>query len=148
MEQNTANIDRLFSMEPYAGTDESKRFFMQSLKDELIFHYENNEMYKRFCQRKGFDPYGDYSVKDIPPIAVSVFKNLGNDLSSVGADDIKLRLQSSATSGAPSTVEGNGKGHSVVYRQQNPPVFGYGYRPEGRIRRRARSEIRRCKRVS
>ena len=104
MEQNTANIDRLFSLEPYAGTDESKSLFMKSLKDELIFHYENNEMYKRFCQRKGFDPYGDYSIKDIPPIAVSVFKNLGNNLGSVGTDDIKLRLQSSATSGTPSTV--------------------------------------------
>ena len=104
MEQNIANIDKLFSLDPYMATDESKRLFGQSLKDELIFHYENNEMYKRFCQRKGFDPYGDYSVKDIPPIAVSVFKNLGNTLSSVGADEIRLRIQSSATSGMPSTV--------------------------------------------
>lgn len=104
MEQNISNIDRLFSLAPYEETDESKCLFMQSLKDELIFHYENNEMYRRFCKRKGFAPYGDYSVNDIPPIAVSVFKDLGNDLSSVGADDIKLRLQSSATSGTPSTV--------------------------------------------
>lgn len=104
MEQNTANIDRLLSREPYECTGESTYLFMQSLKEELVFHYENNAMYKRFCQRKGFDPYSEFSLSDIPPIAVSVFKNLGNDLSSVGADDIKLRLQSSATSGTPSTV--------------------------------------------
>ena len=74
MEQNMANMDRLFALEPYTGTGEGKNLFMQSLKDELVFHYENNAMYKRFCQRKGFDPYGEFSLSDIPPIAVSVFK--------------------------------------------------------------------------
>lgn len=104
MEQNYSNIDKLFSLDPYIETDESKQFFMQSLKDELVFHYENNEMYRRFCQRKGFNPFGDYSFTDIPSIPVSVFKSLGNSLASVGPDDIKLKLQSSATSGIPSTI--------------------------------------------
>ncbi len=104
MEQNVSNMDRLFSCEPYAPVRESREAFMQAVRDELVFHYENNEMYRSFCKRKGFSPYGSFRPEDIPPVAVSVFKNLGGSLSSVCPDDIKLRLQSSATSGVPSTV--------------------------------------------
>lgn len=99
-----SNMDQLFSMDAFTPEEESRVTFMAALKEELIFHYENNALYKAFCDRKNFSPYDDFDLQDIPPVAVSVFKNLGGSLSSVPTDDIKLRLQSSATSGVPSTV--------------------------------------------
>ena len=98
-------MDRLFGEQVYSGTDKTEELFLQALQEELMFHYEHNEMYRRFCDRKGFDPHEPLKrVEDIPPVAVSVFKDLGGSLSSVPKEDIKLRLQSSATSGVPSTI--------------------------------------------
>ncbi|MBQ8945909.1 MAG: hypothetical protein IJ058_03755 [Lachnospiraceae bacterium] len=79
--------------------------FYTALIEELCFHYNNNPMYQRFCTNKDFDP-GKFngSLSEIPPVHVSVFKELGRKLNSVPTGDIKLTLQSSATSGTPSSV--------------------------------------------
>ena len=103
MEKET-NIDKLFTLDTFSNDAISDKLFFNSLKDELIFHYENNEMYKQFCIRKNFNPYTNFSLEDIPPVSVSVFKELGKSLSSVPQDEIKLTLQSSATSGIPSSI--------------------------------------------
>ncbi len=105
MSDSKSNIDLLFERNVYSDDKETKELFLSSLRDELIFHYDNNELYRGFCQRKGFDPHNEISdIESIPPVAVSVFKELGFGLSSVPKEDIKLKLQSSATSGTPSTI--------------------------------------------
>lgn len=105
IEQNENNIDKLFELPVYSDSPETKALFLRSLQDELVFHYENNQMYRQFCDRKGFDPHNDIlCVNDIPPVSVSAFKELGHGLASVPAEDVKLKLQSSATSGTPSTI--------------------------------------------
>ena len=43
-------------------------------------------------------------LDELPPVAVSVFKELGFNLNSVHREELTLALQSSATSGIPSTV--------------------------------------------
>lgn len=79
--------------------------FYKALMEEIGFHYENNPLYRQFCDNKGFNPYGFNGViGDIPPVQVSVFKELGSELNSVPHENIKLTLQSSATSGMPSSV--------------------------------------------
>ncbi len=104
-EEITSSIDQLFAEPVYSDSSETKCLYLKSLQQELIFHYEHNEMYRQFCNRKGFDPHTKLSdIKQIPPVAVSVFKELGFGLSSVPKEDIKLKLQSSATSGTPSTI--------------------------------------------
>ncbi len=89
------------------GYDEAERkaLFDPALKEELCFHFDNNEMYRKFCDNKGFDPH-NYSgdINEIPPVQVSVFKELGSKLISVPKENIKLTLQSSATSGIPSSI--------------------------------------------
>lgn len=105
MEESLNTIDRLFEQAVYSDTLDTRSLFMNSLQEELIFHYENNKMYRQFCDRKGFDPHSEVTdITQIPPVAVSVFKNLGHELTSVPKENIKLRLQSSATSGMPSTI--------------------------------------------
>ena len=98
-------MDKLFNLPAYSDSEEQNCLYMNALQEELVFHYGHNEMYRQFCDRKGFDPHkGISSIEAIPPVAVSVFKDLGMGLASVPKEDIKLRLQSSATSGTPSTI--------------------------------------------
>lgn len=96
--------DELLELAPYDGSREADALFMQALQEETIFHYEHNEMYQRFCDRKGFDPHKPFTIEEIPPVSVSVFKELGFKLNSVPKEDLTLALQSSATSGIPSTI--------------------------------------------
>ena len=96
--------DELLELAPYDGSREAETLFMQALQEECVFHYEHNDMYRRFCDRKGFDPHRPFTVEEIPPVSVSVFKELGGRLSSVPQEDLSLTLQSSATSGVPSTI--------------------------------------------
>lgn len=97
--------DELLALPAYDGSAESDKAFMDALQEELIFHYEHNDMYRQFCERKGFDPHNEINnLEEIPPVAVSVFKDLGFKLASVPKEELSLTLQSSATSGVPSTI--------------------------------------------
>ena len=105
MEEKEYITDALLSIPPYDSSVEAEELFIKSLQEELVFHYKNNQMYRQFCDRKGFDPYLQItSLEDIPAVAVSVFKELGFKLNSVPKEDLTMALQSSATSGIPSTV--------------------------------------------
>ena len=96
--------ETLLETAPYDGSAETEALFMEALREELAYHYGHNGMYRRFCDRKGFDPHHPFAMEDVPPVSVSVFKELGFQLSSVPQEDLTLTLQSSATSGVPSTV--------------------------------------------
>ncbi|NRD23014.1 acyl-CoA reductase [Winogradskyella litoriviva] len=104
--KNLTITDNLINNSPYdLDKGEKKELFTEALLDEIKFHYDNNDQYKHFCKNKNFNPYTfNGSLDQIPPIAVSVFKDLGKDLKSVPDSEVKLSLQSSATSGIPSTV--------------------------------------------
>ena len=79
--------------------------FKKNLLDELIHHYENNLMYNKFCKKNNFNPLKfSGEITEIPYIPVHVFKAIGHKLSSVSSDEVKMSLQSSATSGVPSTI--------------------------------------------
>ncbi len=105
MEEQEYITAQLLSMPPYEQSAEADKLYMQALLEELQFHYDHNEAYRQFCNRKGFDPHLPLTdIVQIPPVAVSVFKELGFSLASVPKEDIRLRLQSSATSGTPSTI--------------------------------------------
>ena len=83
-------MDELFTLPAFADDEQQQALYLKALQEELIFHYEHNEMYRQFCDRKGFDPKAEIkSVEDIPPVAVSVFKDLGMGLQSVPKEDIK-----------------------------------------------------------
>ena len=100
--------DDLVKKAPFEFDEAEKQkggLFYDALREELCFHYDHNPLYKRFCKNKGFDPHRfDGNISEIPPVQVSVFKELGQKLNSVEKKEIKLTLQSSATSGIPSSV--------------------------------------------
>lgn len=100
--------DDLVKEPPFAYDAKEKAdggMYYNALMEEICFHYEHNPMYRRFCENKGFCPLDFHgAIQDIPPVQVSVFKELGSSLNSVPRNDIKLTLQSSATSGIPSSI--------------------------------------------
>ena len=100
--------EQLVKKKPFEYCVEEKSrdgLFYKALMEEICFHYDHNLLYKSFCDNKGFDPHFFYgNISDIPPVQVSVFKELGSKLNSVEKKNIKLTLQSSATSGVPSSV--------------------------------------------
>lgn len=101
----TDNLVKRLPFEYEAGEKSGGGAFYNALMEEIRFHYDNNFMYKRFCDNKGFNPHKFSGIiNDIPPVQVSVFKEMGSHLNSVALNNIKLMLQSSATSGVPSSI--------------------------------------------
>lgn len=98
-------VDELLSFAPYDYSAEQQSVFLEALQEELAYHYDNNGMFRQFCDRKGFNPNMQISdLNALPPVAVSVYKELGGMLNSVPKEDVSFALQSSATSGRPSTI--------------------------------------------
>lgn len=105
MSESMDYTENLLTFAPYDGSEQADSAFKEALKQEIIFHYENNPMYRRFCDTKGFNPFEwNGNMEIIPPVAVSVFKDLGFGLASVPDNEVQMALQSSATSGVPSTI--------------------------------------------
>ena len=106
MSINAEPLLTVLDAQPYALTADAKApLFYQNVLEELKHHYDNNDLYRKFCHEKAFNPHtfnGD--ITDLPYIPVHIFKALGMRLASVSDDKIKVKLQSSATSGVPSTV--------------------------------------------
>lgn len=99
------HLTELFQLSAFAGLDYKDKLFRQALLHELRFHYDNNGSYRSFCVRKDFSPHHfEGPLSEIPWISVHVFKTLGDKLQTVPDVDIKVQLQSSATSGQPSIV--------------------------------------------
>ena len=106
MKKQKTITDQLIDNLPYTSTpDDKSSIFQEAILEEIKFHYDHNPQYKHFCENKDFNPHVfNGKLEDIPPISVSVFKDLGKELKSIPEDQVKLSLQSSATSGIPSTV--------------------------------------------
>lgn len=98
--------DELIKLDPFVTKDSKKSaLLLKAVIEELQFHYENNDLYRRFCENKSFDPFKfSGRLDELPAVSVSVFKELGENLKSITDDQVKLSLKSSATSGVPSTV--------------------------------------------
>lgn len=101
-----SKAEELIKLPPFEFCQKEKDIvFREALLEELCFHYANNTLFRKFCKNKNFDPtVFKGNLSEIPPVAVSVFKELGKELASVPQEEIKITLQSSATSGIPSSV--------------------------------------------
>ncbi len=96
----------ILDCKPYdLNKEEKDSLFRENLIDELIHHYKNNKLYKQFCEKNNFNPCSfSGHINEIPAIPVHVFKALGGILNSVDQQEISFSLNSSATSGRPSTI--------------------------------------------
>jgi phenylacetate-coenzyme A ligase PaaK-like adenylate-forming protein len=87
-------VDKLLSSKPY---EKDTKLFLGALKEELKFHYKNCIEYKKFCDKKEFDPFKEYDLESIPYLPVSIFKKF--ELLSVSKDEIIRTIHSSSTTG-------------------------------------------------
>jgi len=98
---------KLLELEVYSSDREKRdRLFLQSVNQTFQHHYKNCEPYSKFCQRRGFNESTVIeSLEDLPALPVQAFKQFGNFLiSSSNEKKSNLILQSSATSGEPSSI--------------------------------------------
>lgn len=106
MNFNNPALEELFSSSVYELNEDTKKsLLLSSVLTELKFHYDNNQYYKRYCDKIGinFEKINEYG--ELPYIPAIAFKEMGAYLNSVGDGEITVELKSSATSGVPSTVK-------------------------------------------
>lgn len=100
----TNYIEELLKYEPFSlNIEKKKEIFLPAINEAFFYHMNNNIVFKDFCVKEGFDL--NEKIRDLfeyPYLPVNIFKK--QDLSSVPDKNIKLKLQSSATSGIPSTI--------------------------------------------
>lgn len=98
---------KLLDLDVYSSKEnQRKKLFLDSINQNFQHHYKNCEPYTKFCKRRGFDENSIFtSLEDMPALPVQAFKQYGNFLiSSANEKKSNLILQSSATSGNPSSV--------------------------------------------
>jgi len=96
--------DELLKEEVYAlPLSLKKPLFLKAMKESLLIHQSHCAPYRSFLESYSFDPCRMERIEDIPPLSVSVFKEL--DLFSVHREEISSIIHSSATtSGKPSVI--------------------------------------------
>jgi len=98
------SIEQLLNHNPFSlDPVEKKTLFEDALFEAFKHHFENNELFSNYCRNNYFninERPGD--ISEYPYLPVNIFKN--KRLTSVPDENIKSILNSSATSGVPSTV--------------------------------------------
>lgn len=96
-------IDILLEKTPFGLADsEKEEIFLPALRNSFSHHMRNNSLFRQYCERRNFNPDKAHTIADFPYLPVNIFKN--QKLSSVPDENIKAVLNSSATTGVPSSV--------------------------------------------
>ncbi|MGE9296689.1 MAG: acyl-CoA reductase [Puniceicoccales bacterium] len=99
-------IDDLLKAPPF-GLDSAERDtqLRNALHVAYQHHFANCPAYRRFCEGRGLSSETTFaSLADIPYLPVQAFKDSADLLRSVPEEEVRTTLQSSATSGLPSSV--------------------------------------------
>ena len=99
-------VDNLLLLPPYALTNgEKKPLLLHAMHESYKHHYLHCPGFRRYCERRGYAGEMQFSeYEDIPFIPIQAFKESASFLISVNNDQIQRKIQSSATSGMPSTI--------------------------------------------
>ncbi len=93
----------LLDSDPFDFSQASKNLFIESFKENALFHYENHEFTRKFWDHEGFHPDTLRSEEDlslVPGTMVHLFKE--HEFLSVPKEEIALTLTSSGTGGQKS----------------------------------------------
>ena len=104
MSNSQENIERLLNLSPFMPSETEKReIFADAMHESFVNHYANNQLFKNYCDNLDFSPKERLKrLSDYPYLPVNIFKN--KRLSSVPENQITGILNSSATSGTPSSI--------------------------------------------
>lgn len=95
----------LMNVEPYSlSFYEKEDDFLKELNDEFKYQYDNSSLFRKICIGINITPNVYISkLEDLPFLPVQYFKEVGDELK-IDKADIHRNIQSSATSGIPSTI--------------------------------------------
>jgi hypothetical protein len=98
------HVEALLKLSPYTSPAEEKQaLFRDAMYEAFEYHFNNNALFKNFCMNNGFDLTAKpEQLKDYPYMPVNIFKK--RNMASVPQDKITGVLNSSATSGIPSSI--------------------------------------------
>jgi len=101
---SSSKIDSLLKINPYSlSKNEKQVHLMDAIKENIKFQFSNSKEYKKYCDKKSFDPNSSYNFESIPFLPVTLFKKI--DLLSVPRDQIVKVVRSSSTTGnLPSVI--------------------------------------------
>jgi phenylacetate-coenzyme A ligase PaaK-like adenylate-forming protein len=100
------HIQELCDIEhPYLPESENDSLFLEAMKENISWHRENNDFYKKLLTKKDFSIDELNNIDDldkIPYIIANFFKF--HEVKSVSEDDVSLHLTSSGTTGQKSQI--------------------------------------------
>ncbi len=99
----TQKTDLLLQTDPFDFTAENSQFFIDSFRENALFHYENHEFTKKLWDFFQFHPTSITTEEDllnIPYTMIHLFKE--HEFCSVPRDQVELTLTSSGTGGQKS----------------------------------------------
>lgn len=94
---------RLFHSDPFDFSAENKNLFLESFKENALFHYENHVFTRKFWDKSGFHPNHlkcEEDLSKVPGVMVHLYKE--HEFCSVDQNEIVLTLTSSGTGGQKS----------------------------------------------
>lgn len=97
------NTDNLLNSNPFEFSPETQSLFLNSFKENALFHYNNHEFTRKFWDYEGFHPDQLKSEEDlgkVPGTMVHLYKE--HEFCSVPREDLVLVLTSSGTGGQKS----------------------------------------------
>jgi phenylacetate-coenzyme A ligase PaaK-like adenylate-forming protein len=101
-----ANIQKLCELSsPYQVTDESDSLFVKAMRENIQWHAENNQFFRRLIESRNFKADQLSTIEDcadVPFIMASFFK--AHEELSVSKDKITVHLTSSGTTGQKSQI--------------------------------------------
>lgn len=95
--------ENLLNSDPFDNSAASRRLFLESFRENALFHYQNHEFTRKLWDRLEFHPeliQTEEDLQKVPGTMVHLFKE--HEFKSVPDDKIALRLTSSGTGGQKS----------------------------------------------
>ena len=93
----------LLESDPFDFSQKNKELFLESFKENALFHYNHHEFTKKFWDKLGFHPdqlKSEEDLQSVPGTMVHLFKE--HELCSVPREELVLVLTSSGTGGQKS----------------------------------------------
>ncbi len=101
---NQPSTEELLKLNPYElSIEEKNKLFTKAMGESFKHHFNNCELFKNFCINQNFSPDDEIkNLGNLPYLPINIFKK--KNLSSLPKEEILLTLNSSATSGMPSSI--------------------------------------------
>ncbi len=100
---NAFATTQLFHSDPFDFSPENKTLFLESFRENALFHYEHHQFTQKYWDQMKFHPSmlkSEDDLKNVPGMMVHLYKE--HEFCSVPRDEIVLTLTSSGTGGQKS----------------------------------------------